>query len=120
METLANIKNNKNVKRTMSEPVSSLAVSSVATHGVLALFGALAHAINAHRTGQTKGFLDFVALIILSSFSGVIFALLALHTFDSQYITLAASGSGGFLGIEGVTFLAPKVRNLIAGFLINK
>ncbi len=120
MKTIANINNKKTVNRNMSEPVSSFAISSVVTHGVLALFGAFAHAINAHRSGQTKGFFDFVALMVLSSFSGVIFALLALHTFDSEYITLAAAGSGGFLGIEGITFLAPKVRNLVANFLTTK
>ena len=93
MKTLAKIKNYY-VSIIMSEPVSTFAVSAVVKHGLIASFGALAHAINAHRTGKTKGLLDFCLLTIMSSFSGVIFALIALHLFDNQYITLAAAGSG--------------------------
>lgn len=121
MKTLAFFKNNHYVKRIMSEPVSSaLGVSTVAKHGLIAGFGALAHAINAHRTGKTKGLLDFILLTIMSSFSGVMFALVALHTFDNQYITLAAAGSGGFLGVEGMTILSAKVRDMLAGTLTVK
>ncbi len=121
MKTLAKIKNNHYVKRIMSEPVSTFAVSAIAKHGLIAGFGALAHAINAHRTGKTKGLLDFCLLTIMSSFSGVIFALVALNLFENQYITLAAAGSGGFLGVEGLTVLSGKIREaLVNSFNIKK
>jgi hypothetical protein len=120
MKTLAKIKNNHYVRFFMSEPFSSFTLSTIAKHGLLAGFGALAHAINAHRTGKTKGFLDFCLLTIMSSFSGVIFALVALHTFDNQYITLAAAGSGGFLGVEGLTLLSIKIRDVLANTIAIK
>jgi hypothetical protein len=121
MKTLAKFKNYY-VRFIMTEPVSTsaLALSAVAKHGMIAGFGALAHAINAHRSGKTKGFLDFCLLTIMSSFSGVIFALVALHLFDNQYITLAAAGSGGFLGVEGLTILSGKVRDVLANTLTIK
>ena len=119
MKTSAKIKNYY-VNSIMSEPVSTFAFTSIATHGVLAGFGALAHAINAHRTGKTKGFLDFCLLTIMSSFSGVIFALVALHLSGNEYVTLAAAGSGGFLGVEGLTILSVKVRDVLANSLSIK
>lgn len=104
----------------MPESSTFFALSAFAKHALLAGFGALAHAINAHRTGKTKGPVDFVLLTIMSSFSGVMFALVALHTFENQYITLAAAGSGGFLGVEGMTILSYKIRDMLAGTLTIK
>ena len=101
----------------MSEPLSVVTTGAIFTHGALAIFGALAHAINAHRNGKSKGWLDFLLLTIMSSFSGVVFALLALHLFDNQYMTLAASGAGGFLGVEGLTILATKVRDALGNVI---
>ncbi len=92
-------------------------MGTIAKHGILALFGAVAHAIFAHRNGTSKGFVDFILLTMISSFSGVVFALIALHTFDSEYMTLAAAGAGGFLGVEGLTILAVKIRDSLGNFL---
>jgi len=101
----------------MTEPITTMTASTslVFKHGLLALFGAIAHAINAHRMGKTKNFLDFVLLTVLSSFSGVIFALIALHTFDNEYLTLAAAGSGGFLGVEGMSIILNRIKTVIGG-----
>lgn len=102
----------------MAEPITTtLTIATICKHGILAVFGALAHAINVHRNGGSKGLLDFTLLSVMSSFSGVIFALVALQFFNNEYITLAAAGSGGFLGIEGLTVLASKIRDTLAGFL---
>lgn len=98
----------------MQELDSILNIDLVAKHGFLAIFGAIAHAINAHRSGKSKGILDFLMLTILSSFSGVLFSLIALYLFDNQYITLAAAGSGGYLGVEGLTLLTTKIRDLLS------
>lgn len=99
----------------MTDPMTAgFTFGTIYQHGVLAFFGAVAHAIKAHRTGQSKGLMDFVLLTVMSSFSGVIFALLALHFFDNEYMTLAAAGAGGFLGVEGLTVLAGKIRDTIA------
>ena len=102
----------------MTEPtLTAITFSTMAKHGGLALFGAVAHALRAHRNGSSKGFLDFVLLTIMSSFSGIVFALIALHTFDSEYMTLAAAGSGGFLGVEGLTLLAVKIRDALGNII---
>jgi len=90
------------------------------SHGAIAFFGALAHAINAHRNGKTKGLVDFALLTIMSSFSGVVFALVASWAFDSFYLTLAMSGAGGFLGVEGLTVLATKLRDSMSNLIDKK
>lgn len=102
----------------MSEPITTtLTLGAILKHALLAMFGALAHAISVHRSGGSKGFVDFLLLTLMSSFSGVIFALIALQFFNNEYLTLAAAGSGGFLGVEGLTVLAGKVRDMLANFL---
>lgn len=98
-------------------PFLNTTIGMVALHGGIALFGAIVHALNAHRAGQSKGLLDFILLSIMSSFSGVIFALVAFQFFDNPYITLAMAGSGGFLGVEGLTVLASKLRDMLANVL---
>lgn len=97
----------------MNDP-NLIPMDAIAKHAFLAFFGGLAHAINAHRKGKSKGVVDFLFLTALSSFSGIIFALVAMHLFDSEYITLAAAGSGGYLGVEGLTLLATKIQEVIS------
>ncbi len=98
----------------MSEPVTTVTLGTIATHGGVALFGAFAHAINAHRNGTSKGIMDFLALTVLSSFSGIIFAFFAFHLFDNAYITLAITGSGGYVGVEGLALVSKKAVQFVA------
>ncbi len=87
---------------------------SIAAHALIALFGAVVHAAKAYRAGATRTLLDFVTLTVMSSFSGVMFALLALYMFPGQhYLTLAMAGTGGFLGVEGMTLVIDRVRQVI-------
>lgn len=94
----------------------AIAASPIVTHGVVAFFGALVHALNAHRNGDTKNAIDVVMLTIISSFSGAMFALVGLHFLgDGSYFTLAIAGSGGFLGVEGMSVIVKVVKkSLIA------
>lgn len=95
-------------------PDQSYSIAPFITHGILALFGAVVHASKAYRAGQTKNFLDFAALTLMSSFSGVMFALMGLYMFgNSSYLTMAMAGTGGFLGVEGMTIIVDRIRNLI-------
>ena len=81
-------------------------------HGVLALFGAFVHAARAYRCGQSKSFIDFLSLTLMSSFSGVMFSLIGLEMFGEQsYITLAMAGTGGFIGVEGMTYVITYITN---------
>lgn len=96
----------------MHEPITGIVV---ATHGAMAFFGGLVHALNAYRHRQTKGWLDVCILLIIASFSGVIFAILTQYLFPHQmYLSHAAAGCGGVLGIEGLTYVALRVRDFIA------
>jgi len=100
------------MQHTVTEIVT---ISAVAKHAGIVMFGAIVHATMAHRKGMSKTFIDFVILTVMSSFSGVMFALLALYLFgDSQpYITLMMAGTGGFLGVEGMTIIVNKLRQLL-------
>ncbi len=81
-------------------------------HGLIALFGAIVHALEANRKGKTKSFLDFISLTIMSSFSGVIFGLVALQLIPEQsYFTAAIAGTGGYIGVEGMGLLIPIIKN---------
>ncbi len=95
----------------MHEPVTATAV---AVHGGLAFFGAVAHALDAHRKGESKTLLDFGLLTIMSSFSGVMFAIMGFQLFEHQvYMSMAMAGTGGFLGVEGMILILEKIRSLI-------
>lgn len=89
-------------------------LTTLLAHGVAAIFGGLTHALNAQRKGTTKGWSDVLVLTVISSFSGVVFALVSLYMFDNLYITIAAAGSGGFLGVEGLAVIAKRVQDMIA------
>ena len=96
----------------MHEPITTTVLVS---HGGLAVFGAFVHALKAHRDKTSKGLLDLLILTAMSTFSGVMFAIAAGYFFPHQmYLSHAASGAGGFLGVEGLTLLALKIRDLIS------
>jgi len=99
----------------MTDPVVISSVEApLITHGVLAIFGALVHASKAYRAGETKSPVDFIALAFVSSFSGVMFALIGLYLFgEASYITAAMAGTGGFVGVEGMTWVVEFVRTRI-------
>lgn len=98
----------------MTEPVTTITIATICKHGCVALFGAIVHAVNAHRGGESKGFFDFVLLTIVSSFSGMIFAFVALYLFENPYITLAMTGAGGYLGTEGITWLSKQLMDMLS------
>lgn len=103
------------IKLFMHDTIESVITSSpVISHGVMALFGAISHAIRAHRNGQSKGIVDFFLLTVMSSFSGVIFGLVAANTFENQYLTLASAGAGGLLGVDAITVVAYRIRDSLA------
>ncbi len=89
--------------------------SPLIAHLIIAIFGAVVHAAKAYRLGTSKTWVDFFTLTVMSSFTGVIFSLMALHTLgpEQHYLTLAMAGTGGFLGVEGMTFIIEKVRTVL-------
>lgn len=88
----------------MHESISH--VTPYVAHGVFAIFGAVVHAAKVYREGGTKNMIDFLALVLMSSFSGVMFALVGLSLFgETSYLTMALAGTGGFIGVEGMTYI---------------
>jgi len=88
--------------------------TQIVAHGGLAFFGALVHASKAHRSGQSKTLFDFLILTLMSSFSGVMFALLGMYLFqDNAYLSMAMAGTGGFLGVEGMTIIVERLKLFI-------
>lgn len=86
----------------------------IAIHGLMAFFGAIVHAAKAHRAGNSKTWLDFVTLTIMASFSGVMFALVGFAFFpESGYLRIAFTGMGGYLGVEGMTLIIERFRQLL-------
>ncbi len=92
------------------EPIST---SIMIKHGVLAVNGGIVHALSAYRKGETRGLVDIVILSIISSFSGVIFALIALNLYPENYLTYAIAGVGGFVGVEGMSWITAYVKKKI-------
>lgn len=81
-------------------------LSQYVAHGALALFGAIVHAAKAYHDGTSRNLVDFCALVLMSSFSGVMFALLGLAYFgEDSYLTLALAGTGGYVGVEGMSLV---------------
>lgn len=92
----------------MHEPIST---TTIAAHGGIAVFGAITHALNAQRTGNAKNWKDVLVLMVMSSFTGVMFSLLGLHYFPHDiYVSMAAAGTGGWVGVEGMAWLADVVK----------
>lgn len=86
-------------------------------HAMIALFGALVHALMLYRDGKSKGPLDILLLTVISSFSGIIFALIAMYLWpNAEYATMAAAGSGGYLGTEGMSIITGRIREFISGY----
>lgn len=101
-------------------PERIIATGLLGMHGFVAFFGALVHALNAHRHGDTKSPLDILVLTVISSFSGVMFAFIGLHFFaDGSYFTLALAGTGGYMGVEGMGFLVKIVKKALLANIAN-
>lgn len=94
----------------MTEPFS---IAIATKHGILAVFGGIVHALSAYRRGETRGPLDLLILAVISSFTGVIFALIALNLYPDNYLTYAVAGVGGFIGVEGMAWITEYIKTKI-------
>lgn len=96
------------------EVVTSFLSSMVAKIGLMAIFGGLAHAINAHREGKSRNASDFILLAIMSSFFGFIIGFIGMSLFkENIYILMAMSGVGGWLGVESKTLLQSWLGSIL-------
>lgn len=101
---------NDNLKSMIVTDGLSEQIQPFVAHGALAVFGAIVHASKAHREGTSKTFMDFIILTLMSSFSGVMFALIGFEMFGHEsYLSLAMAGTGGFIGVEGMTMIVTYI-----------
>ena len=99
-------------KITMPEPIITTITSTQLTKiAVMATFGAIIHALIAHRKGETKSLIDIFTLTVISAFGGVIGGLFAVKIYPADEILLfIGSGMGGYLGVEGLTYLVNFIK----------
>lgn len=92
----------------VTEPIST---SAIVVHWALAIFWAIVHALTAHRNGTSKTFIDFCILVTISSFTWVMFTLLAFHFFPASiYLTWASAWFGWFIGVEWMGIVAAVLK----------
>lgn len=76
----------------------------------ITFFGAVVHATNqlriARKNNASWTWTDFVILVPVSAFSGLIFGLFARLTSDNDIHLMLACGIGAFLGIAGLNRIA--------------
>lgn len=99
-------------KKSNMEPISAFFSSMAAKIGAMAAFGALAHTIHAKREGKTRSVGDFFLLWIMSSFFGVVLAMISASVFkENTWIVYGMAGTGGWLGIETTSFIKEWVQS---------
>ena len=96
-------------------------ISEIIKHGIIALIAGFAHALNERRDEKASKMVkigEFIASVLIASFSGVIFGLIALEMFgQGSYLTLAITGSGGFIGAKGLKIISESLVSLFVTFL---
>lgn len=95
-------------------PVTELTAGQIIyIHGLIAFLGALVHAANAHRNGLSKSVADYFFLTMMSSFSGIMFFLVAASLFPQGYLTIAITGAGSYMGVDGLTWIVEVLKNIL-------
>lgn len=75
-------------------------------HGLGAFAGALVNTLSKEQ--KTLG--SFFVNLLVSSFAGFMFGLLAIHFFgQNENIIMMASGCGGYVGKEGLDFVLKRI-----------
>lgn len=96
----------------------------IAVWGIV-FFGAIVHATSKLKMARDKKkeftILDFLILIPLSAFSGLIFGLIGiLFMPENQYAIMLFSGIGSFLGMAGLNKISNVFLEVIASRIDKK
>ena len=84
--------------------------TALTIHGAFALIGGLAKAIKRKKNRAV----EYFACGLVSSFSGVLFAIIFKHFFPNmEYLHLAAAGIGGWVGSDGIEFLYKLLKKML-------
>jgi hypothetical protein len=98
-------------------------VGEIVKHAFVAVIAGFAHALHEGKRKGTKldQFMEFIASVVIASFSGVIFGLVALEIFgQGSYLSLAITGSGGFIGAKALKVLSETIVEFIRAMVIPK
>lgn len=76
--------------------------------------GAMARAFHEMRTNKKFSWLGFLTAFITSTFSGVIFVLVAISILGQENMTVIAyiAGMGGWLGVEWLTMVTERLKKI--------
>ena len=83
-------------------------------HAIMIALGAMARAFHEMRTEKKFTWLGFITAFITSTFSGVIFVLVAITVLGQENMTAIAyiAGMGGWLGVEGLTMVTERLKKI--------
>lgn len=96
----------------MNEFISQQTAPFIA-HGILAVFGAVVHALNAVKSGKSKTWADHLILGTVASFAGVMFGIAGIYWFGAgSYPALLVTGVGGYMGPQGMAYIQDYVLKL--------
>lgn len=93
-------------------------ITFIAVAGII-FFGVLAHATAQFKLHRDNGleftWIDFVVLLPLATFSGLIFGLVGSLVFSGLVPILICAGTGAFLGVAGMNSLANALLEFLVG-----
>ena len=84
--------------------------TSLALHGSMAFIGGIVRAIKKKKSRVV----EYITFGLVSSFSGVIFALIFKHFYPNyEYLHLAVAGIGGWAGSDGIEFIYKLLKKFL-------
>ena len=103
--------------RNVPEKYTPEFVSNAVAFAIM-VFGSLVHAtarLKVARDAKDENFtwIDFVILLPIATFSGLVFWLLAKFYFDSEVIHFLAASIGSFMGLAGINKISDAFLELL-------
>lgn len=96
----------------MSEPITSVVIAKWIAYSIWSVFGGLVHTLTEHRKGRIRSWKDGMVLTIISTFTGSLWTLLALHVYPNDTaMVILAGGLGGFLSLNGLAMVLTYFKN---------
>lgn len=92
-------------------------VANFLTIAAVVFFGAVVHATSqlkvARDAGKEFNKIDFIILVTIASFSGLVFGLAATLFFQNDVMIILSSAIGAFLGMAGLNRLANVILEVL-------
>lgn len=92
--------------------------------GMVIFFGSIVHATNAVRLKREQlehiSFIDIIILMIISAFSGLLFAFWPLALWLNTYWVMMFAGVWAYLGIEWLNIISKTFLDWLVAYLNTK